>query len=298
MRDVLPAIDRWIERRERFAVAIVTATWGSSPRPVGSVLAVSEHSEAVGSVSGGCVEAAVISASLEVIQTGVPRRMRFDAVSPEEIWKVGLSCGGEIEVWVFPGWTETDALGWVAAAQAVRDRQATQLILPHPEGGDAFVWALNPPDRLVIVGGAHVSIPLIEMAHTMDFETVLIEPRASLALPSRFPCPPKVVCPKWPEEALQEIGLDSRCFVVTLSHDPKLDDAALRVAMRSPAVYIGALGSRTTHAQRCERFLAEGFTKSEIARIRGPVGLSIGAKSPAEIALSILAEIVQVRHVA
>lgn len=291
MRDVLPAIDRWIERGERFAVAVVIATWGSSPRPVGSALAVSESGESSGSVSGGCVEAAVVEAALRVIQSGCAERLTFDAVSPEEIWKIGLSCGGQIEVWVFP----PDA-AWFKAADRVRRRAECSLELANPSGGDPFRWKLDPPDRLIVIGGVHIAIPLIAMAKELDFETVLIEPRTGLVTEGRFGIPPDLIIGKWPEEAFGDLGLDSRSFVVTLSHDPKLDDPALRASLRSSAAYVGALGSRTTHAQRRERLLGEGFTGEEIDRIRGPVGLSIGAKSPGEIALSILAEIVQVRR--
>ncbi len=291
MRDVLPAIDRWIERGERFAVAVVTATWGSSPRPVGSALAVSESGESSGSVSGGCVEAAVVESALRVIQSCRAERLTFDAVSPDELWKIGLSCGGQIEVWVFP----PDA-AWFDAADSVRRRVAYSLGLANPDGGEPFPWVLDPPDRLIVIGGVHIAIPLIAMAKELDFETVLVEPRAGLTADGRFTTAPDLIVGKWPEEALGDLGLDTRSFVVTLSHDPKLDDPALRSAMRSSAAYIGALGSRTTHTQRRERLLAEGFGHEEVDRIRGPVGLAIGGKTPGEIALSILAEIVQVRR--
>ncbi len=161
-------------------------------------------------------------------------------------------------------------------------------------GNDWFVHAHTPPYRVVVVGAVHISQPLVQMAALSGLDAIVIDPRSAFATEARFPGV-KIVN-SWPDEALAEIGPDSRTAVVTLTHDPKLDDAALGVALRSPAFYIGSLGSTRTHAARCKRLARAGFSDSEISRICGPVGLAIAARTPAEIATAILAQIVSVRR--
>ena len=157
-----------------------------------------------------------------------------------------------------------------------------------------FVQAFNPPLRMIVVGAVHIAQSLAPMAALAGYEVVLVDPRRGWANEARFPG--QRIVDAWPDEALEALALDRRTAVVLLSHDPKLDDPALAVALRSPVFYIGALGSRKTQAKRRERLTAEGFGKSELDRIHGPVGLPLGARSPAEIAVSILAEVTQVRH--
>ena len=162
----------------------------------------------------------------------------------------------------------------------------------QPDG--LFVQAFNPPLRMIVVGAVHIAQSLAPMAALTGYEVVLVDPRKGWANEARFPG--QRIVDAWPDEALEALGLDRRTAVVLLSHDPKLDDPALAVALRSAVFYIGALGSRKTQAKRRERMTAEGFSESEIDRIHGPVGLPLGARSPAEIAVSILAEVTQVRH--
>ncbi len=162
------------------------------------------------------------------------------------------------------------------------------------EQDELFVQAFNPPLRLIVVGAVHIAQSLAPMASLTGYEVILVDPRKGWANEARFPG--QQIVDAWPDEALQSLAPDRRTAVVLLSHDPKLDDPALAVALRSPVFYIGALGSRKTQAKRRERMTQEGFSESELDRIHGPVGLPLGARSPAEIAVSILAEITQVRH--
>jgi len=160
--------------------------------------------------------------------------------------------------------------------------------------GAIFIQVFNPPPRLVIVGAVHIAQPLAPMAAMLGLAVTVIDPRQAFATPERMPG--VTIVSDWPDAAMAALAPDRRTAVVTLTHDPKLDDPALDVALRSKAFYVGALGSRRTHAARLERLAARGLDAAALARIRGPVGLDIGAVSPAEIAVSILAEIIQVRH--
>ncbi|MDG2269993.1 MAG: XdhC family protein [Alphaproteobacteria bacterium] len=159
-------------------------------------------------------------------------------------------------------------------------------------GTPLFVQVFNPPKRMIIVGAVHIAQPLMTLAQTSGYEVVIVDPRGAFATRDRFPG--VTLSEDWPDEALETLRIDNRSAVVTLTHDPKLDDPALHVALRSEAFYIGSLGSRKTHGRRVERLTEDGYTEEEIARIHAPVGLSINAKSPAEIAISIMAQITQV----
>ncbi len=174
-----------------------------------------------------------------------------------------------------------------AARQAlINDRSGQQ--------DGVFIQVFNPPLRLILIGAVHIAQALIPMARLCGYEPTVVEPRAAWSEGERMPG--VNLCTEWPDVALQQLAIDKRTAVVSLSHDPKLDDPALRIALGSPAFYVGALGSRRTHAARIERLLAEGLTRAAIDRLHAPVGLAIGADSPAEIALSILAQMTLVRH--
>ncbi len=160
--------------------------------------------------------------------------------------------------------------------------------------GEMFIQAFNPPKRLVIVGAVHIAQPLVDIAKTAGFAVVIVDPRGAFATRDRFP--DIELSEDWPDDALTALAIDNRTAVVTLTHDPKLDDPALQIALRSNAFYIGSLGSKKTHAGRIERLTEAGLTEAEIARIHAPIGLAIGAKSPAEIAISIMAQITEVLH--
>lgn len=166
------------------------------------------------------------------------------------------------------------------------DRSATVAV----GGRDLFLHVFNPPLRLIVVGAVHVAQPLALMAQTCGYDVTIVDPRKAWSDPSRFPG--ITVLDSWPDDALETLAPDHRTAIVTLTHDPKIDDPALHVALRSVAFYIGSLGSKRTHAKRLERLQQEGFSARETGRIQGPVGLDIGARTPAEIALSVMAEVV------
>lgn len=297
MHDILPFLSA--HEGQPVAIAIVVETWGSSPRPVGSMMAVTPDGRIAGSVSGGCVEGAVIDTALRVIGSGQPEELEFKELSPEDVWAVGLSCGGRIKVLVILASDPAMA----GAREFASSRRPFSLAINglavtlHP-GVDSNGLFYPAPERLIVVGGVHIAVPLLAFARELGFETILIEPRASFADAARFPVPPDQVFAAWPGDVLgTAVEVDASTYAVLLTHDPKIDDQALQFLLRSEAAYVGCLGSRTTQAQRRERLTAEGYLAEEVGRIRGPVGLAIGAKTPAEIALSIVAEIVQLRRI-
>ena len=180
----------------------------------------------------------------------------------------------------------------LAAAVKLIERDASGQI--ETEGRRIFVHVHNPPARLIVVGAVHIAQALMPMAALAGYAVTVVDPRRAFATDARFPT--VTLSDDWPDEAMEKLAPDARTAVVTLTHDPKLDDPALTVALRSPAFYVGCLGSKRTHAKRVERLKAQGLSDAEIGRIHGPVGLPIHAISPAEIAISILAEITQVRR--
>ena len=193
-----------------------------------------------------------------------------------------------IQKLVYP--TEKQGESWLIEATSqvlISDRGA---VVEGPDG-DWFLNPFNPPLRLILVGAVHIAQPLALIGSLAGYDVTVIDPRTSFASAERFPDVALVT--DWPDEAMAALAPDARTAIVTLTHDPKLDDPALHAALRSPAFYIGSLGSKKTHAARVARLAEAGFTEDEIARIHGPVGLSIGAKSPAEIAISIMAEITE-----
>ena len=307
----------WHRAGKGAALATVVETWGSAPRPVGSQLAISGGSEIIGSVSGGCVEGAVVAEALEALEDGRCRILDF-GVSDDQAFEVGLACGGRIRVMVEPvgrgkGWNP-ELLEALVAARAERRAVAvaidtanwTREIIgyeadPARFDGDRsgfdeanparFVAIHNPPLRLAIVGAAHIAQPLFMMAGVAGYAVTVIDPREAFASESRFPGAKLVH--DWPDAALAAHGLDIRTAVVALTHDPKIDDPALAAAIASPAFYIGALGSTRSHAKRVARLAEAGFAEGRMARIDAPIGLDIGARSPAEIAVAILAEMTE-----
>ncbi len=180
-----------------------------------------------------------------------------------------------------------DDLEALAVRAAARDQSGPAEF----QGEDWFINVFNPPIALVIVGAVHIAQPLSRMASTLGWRVGVIDPRTAFASEARFPG--VTLSHAWPDQALAEFGVTSRTAVVTLTHDPKLDDPALQEALRSRAFYVGALGSRKTHASRCARLEAAGFSGEAVSRIRGPVGLSINARTPGEIAVSILGQIIE-----
>jgi xanthine dehydrogenase accessory factor len=348
MRIIMDDLVRWIAAGERIALATVVAAEGSSPRPVGSRMAVTASSQMVGSVSGGCVEGAVFQEAQEVLSGRPPKRIRYGVVD-ETGWEVGLACGGTIEVYVEPlvevhrrliaaleageivalatrldsaprhrggrhllawpdGRLEGDrslAPGLTALfpgpAAELRRRPAGPALsavegpVPSAAEGDVFLEVFAPPPTLVIVGAVHVAVPLVTLAQALGFHVQVVDARRAFATRERFPTADELIV-AWPQKALKAEELGPQHCVVILTHDPKFDLPALQIALRSRAGYIGLIGSRTTQAKRLAALREAGFGEAELARVHGPVGLDLGGRRPAEIALAILAEIVAVRH--
>ena len=304
----------WFRDGTGAALATVVETWGSAPRRVGAQLVVGGGGQIEGSVSGGCVEGAVIVEALEAIEEGKHRVLEF-GVSDDDAFAVGLACGGTIRVLVEPvgaalpeamlselveARSGRESLAYEVninsgARRIVRDGYANRLRMDRSgfeEDGETFVAVHNPPLRLIVVGAVHIAQALVPMAQIAGYDPAVIDPRETFASEARFPG--VTLRHDWPDEAVEELGLDARTALVLLTHDPKLDDPALIAALRSDVFYIGALGSTRTHAKRVERMKAEGMTDEDIARIHGPIGLDIGAAGPSEIAVAVLAQMTQV----
>ncbi len=340
MKDVLNQLITWQQAGEDIALATVVQTWGSSPRGVGARMGITAGGKMTGSVSGGCVEAAVIESAQEVIRTRRPRLLHF-GVADETAWEVGLACGGSIEVFVQPldpqrfealrraieagqpaadvtilrgpqdllgqglVWAEGQDLSATltgellegatqAARSALAEGQPCRAALPGEEM-EVFVDVILPAPTLVIVGGVHISIALARLAKVLGYQTVIIDPRRAFANPERFTDADRLI-QAWPDEALDSLSLSHSAAVAVLTHDPKLDDPALLKALPGPAFYVGALGSKTTQARRRARLLAAGLSEAQVDRLHAPIGLDLDARSPEEIALAILAEIVAARN--
>ncbi len=314
--DNIPGVALGWHRAGKGAVlATVVETWGSAPRPVGSHLAISGAGELEGSVSGGCVEGAVVAEAFDALESGASKLLTY-GVSDDEAFGVGLACGGTIRIMVQPvgaGMSE-DALADVVTAIEARkpvayvvDTEAWTARLSGPdefgarfrsdrsgfeEDGKTFVSVHNPPLRMAVVGAVHIAQFLVPMARMAGYDPFLVDPREAFASETRFP--DTTISHDWPDEALEGWGIDARTAVVTLTHDPKIDDPAIRVALGSDCFYLGCLGSTRTHGKRVDRLREAGFGEEDIARIHAPVGLDIGAKSPAEIAVSVLAQVTEV----
>lgn len=315
----------WQSEGRTVALATVIANRGSSPRAVGSQVVIDDKGLFEGSVSGGCLEGVVITEGLETMKTGIPRRLFFGMTQGDR-WEAGLACGGEVEIVVekAPAVTvlrdlaalrqecsgicvvtnlasgaktlvkmdsceEAEALASWMRDSVAQVRAGERSVLLEEEGVSYFFHGLFAPLQLVIIGAVHIAQPLARMALLTGYQVVIIDPRQAFGAKERFP--DTEIIDAWPDEALQDMKIHSRTALVALTHDPKLDDPALGEALRSDAFYVGALGSRKTHAARRERLEEAGFTKETIERIHGPVGLPIGAVTPEEIALSIMAQI-------
>jgi xanthine dehydrogenase accessory factor len=296
-------------RRAGHAVTLVTVveTWGSAPRPPGALLAVRGDGVVSGSVSGGCVEDDLIARVKAGERTALPSMIAY-GISKEEAARFGLPCGGTLRLLQEPltgtAWVEqllartaahelvartlTIATGEVTLARASRE-QAMAF------DGTQLTTLFGPRWRVLLVGAGQLSQAVAQVAQLIDFEVLVCDPREEYAL--TLDVPGAIRMPGMPDDVVRELGCDAHTAVVALTHDPKLDDMALLEALRSGAFYVGALGSSRNQARRKER-LAEhfGLTEAELARLYGPVGLRIGAKTPAEIAVSIVAQIVECKN--
>ena len=291
----------WEIKGTEMALAIVLKTWGSSPRQPGSMMLIREDGHLVGSVSGGCVEGAVIVGSQQIMKENKSELMEF-GVADEDAWSVGLSCGGKISVFVCPRYRIEEGL-FQKLCDVKNSRESIILECDIQKGSisiindkareseNVFNIEVTAKPRLLIVGAVHISQHLIPMAKEVGFDVVLIDPRSHFGTSERLPG--VEVSNDWPDEALKQLELSDKDCLVTLTHDPKIDDPALQIALASPLFSICCLGSKRTHAARKNRLLNSGITEKKFDRIHGPAGLDINAKTPAEIAISILAELIK-----
>jgi xanthine dehydrogenase accessory factor len=328
---VLETADAWLKAGQRVAWATVVGTWRSSLRPLGSQMVIASDGQFAGSVSGGCVEGAVIEAAGTLLSGGQPTTLAY-GVSSESAWEVGLPCGGKIEIFLTELqrpmleslldarrrrrtlacltdlelrtqelWQPGDPSSLIGEDEALRERvahafRAEQSELIELPGRRVFAGVNASPLRLVVVGAVHLSQVLAQLAEPFGFELIVVDPRTAFATPERFPG--ARLLHDWPDAALGAIGLDRRTAVVVLSHDAKIDEPALSAALRGDCFYVGALGSRRTQEARRRRLAGEGISEAALDRLHGPIGLDIGALTTPEIAVSILAELIQVRRAA
>ena len=336
MKEVLEDIRNWQSKNEPIALATVVQTWGSAPRKAGAKMAIMADGSISGSVSGGCVEGAVFEEGTEALETDTPKLLHYGVADETawdvglacggiiEVFVEPLETavfqtvadiidhdrsGDNITIIQGPddllgnklvlgrdgqrlGSLGSDALDEQATASAKGIAKSQRIWLS--EEVEIFIDAYRPALSLIIVGGVHIAQALVPMAKLAGYAPYIIDPREAFGSEARFPG--ERVINDWPDEALQEVGVDARTALVLLTHDPKLDDPALQIALNSNAFYIGALGSTRTHAKRVARLEAAGFSADQIDRINGPIGLDIGAASPPEIAVSILAQMVATRR--
>jgi xanthine dehydrogenase accessory factor len=328
--DPLETALSWRDEGRDVALATVVQTWGSAPQPVGSRLVIDGKGNFEGSVSGGCVEGAVIVEAEDVIASGKPRLLTF-GVSDETAFEAGLACGGTIRVFVERLESAPEESNAALYKKVISDRAgrrpavlvtdlatgAQELLHRGDEGrrpaladslsrafagsggavvpgekGELFLDVHLPPLQLIVIGAVHIAQHLAPLAVAAGYAVTIVDPRQAFATRERFPEVRLIA--EWPDEVLPDFALDEHTAMVLLTHDPKIDDVALKAALASDCFYIGALGSKRTHAARRERLLEAGISEQALARIHAPIGLDIGATGPVEIAVSIMAEITAV----
>ena len=333
MKDIVETLERWSAAGERFALATVINVDGSAPRDEGATMLISADGKIAGSVSGGCVEGAVVDEAQSVLANGAPKIVRY-GINKNMMWDVGLSCGGAIDVFIErfeAGGMPVDLSLPVAVCTVVRgpDRVGRKRIV-YADGragggtGDAaldrridelahaalargvaarhstgehqvFIVPLLPDPRLIVVGAVHIAVALCELATRAGFAVTVVDPRERLNNRERFPAARRLVV-GWPEDELPGLRPDENTYVAVLTHDEKFDDPTLAYVLRCPVRYVGAIGSRKTQAQRRLRLERAGFPAATIDAVHAPIGLDIGAQSPEEIAVAILAEMIAAKH--
>ena len=319
--DVLGAARDWLDKEGRVALATVIGTWGSAPVSVGGQMVVAPDGRFEGSVSGGCVEGEVIAEAEDILAGGAPKTLDF-GVADETAWQVGLPCGGQIRVFIerldkasglplldraidartsrrglvvrtnlADGRREVferdDARADASIAKRFDSGESELQVTPD---GEVFLHAVVPPARVLVIGATHIGQILAQLVKLAGYEVVVIDPRTAFAAEARFPG--IRLDTEWPQDTIPKIGLDAYTAVVALAHVGHIDDEALKLALRSNCFYVGALGSKRNHAKRTQRLKDAGFGDAEIARIHSPIGINIGAHSPPEIAIAIMAELV------
>jgi len=305
--EVLKRSAEWIDEGRRVLLVTVVKTWGSSPRPEGAMLAVREDGLVVGSVSGGCIEDDIVDRTRREGQKATRCEVVTYGVTADEARRFGLPCGGTIQLVVEPLTRES------GIRALLREVEAGHLVTRRLELGSGFA-TLHPAQavdglafdgktlttihgpryRMLVIGASQLSKYLAEIAVGLDYQVTICDPRDEYT--ETWDIPGVTLVRTMPDDTVKAMNLDERCAVVALTHDPKLDDLALMEALKSPAFYIGALGSRANNAKRRERLREFDLTDEEIARLHGPIGLYIGSRTPPEIAISILAEITAIKN--
>jgi xanthine dehydrogenase accessory factor len=346
MRDVFFEIETWCKQGKPIAIATNVKKEGSSLRPLGAKMAMTNTQEISGSVTGGCIEGAVYEEAQAVIKSGQPKLLHYGVVDSDTPWDVGLSCGGSLDVFV----ESLDSTTWreiypelqsclannqmAAIATVISGAGLGQKMMIYPNGctlgslgnpalnfqvqnwlqhlidvqetsshtfleGDeqveVFGEIIAPAARMVVIGAVHIAIPLVALAKTLGYHTIVIDPRSAFATRERFPHVDELII-EWPSTALEKIHPDEATYIAVISHDEKLDNPALQIALASPARYVGVLGARKNIPKRLAALKESGITDEQLARLHAPIGLNLGAILPDEIALSILAEVVASRH--
>ncbi|MEW2331415.1 XdhC/CoxI family protein [Micromonospora chersina] len=336
MRDIADGLIAWRAAGVAFAVATVVRTWRSAPRQPGAAMAVSAHGEVLGSVSGGCVEAAVYELCLASVETGTAHIQTY-GVSDDDAFDVGLTCGGTIEILVRPdtALTEPDEVlaairtGRPVATASVEDAQL--VVWPDRVAGSlgdpdldraaaqqaagmlalgttgtihlgrqgeqrrdevsVFVQSYLPPPRMIVFGAIDYAAAVARIGRFLGYHVTVCDARPVFATRRRFPEADDLVV-QWPHKYLESTTVDERTVLCVLTHDPKFDVPLLKLALRTPARYIGAMGSRRTHSDRLRRLREEGVDEAALARLSSPIGLDLGARTPEETAVAIAAEII------
>ena len=350
MRDILSALHNWWDSAEPIALATVVDVRKSAPRQPGAAMAVSSSGEVAGSVSGGCVEGAVFELAQQVLRSGVPELAAY-GYSDDEAFAVGLTCGGELDVFVErvdP--VDTPSFGRLLDDVAAERPVAVATVIDTPPDNDddpirgakmligadwydgalgvegleiavvddargmleqgrtserrygrqgqrrlddvrVFISSFAPRPRMFVFGAIDYAAAVARIGHFLGYHVTVCDARSTFATPKRFPDADEVIV-DWPHRFLQRVTLDQRTAICVLTHDPKFDVPLLEVALRSPASYIGAMGSRRTHDERLERLRERGLTPAQLARLHSPIGLDLGARTPEETAVSIAAELI------
>jgi xanthine dehydrogenase accessory factor len=305
--EVLKRCADWLDAGRRVLLVTVVKTWGSSPRPPGAMLAVRDDGLVEGSVSGGCIEDDIVGRVRHDGMTATKCEAVTYGVSADEARRFGLPCGGTIQLVLEPLTKESGIRALLAAieggtlvarrldlATGAATLSPAQASLDLAFDGRVLTTVHGPRYRMLVIGASQLSKYLAQIAVGLDYQVTICDPRVEYT--ATWDVPGVTLVKTMPDDTVQAMRLDERCAVVALTHDPKLDDLALMEALKSPAFYVGALGSRANNAKRRERLLEFDLTADEIARLHGPIGLYIGSRTPPEIAISILAEITAVKN--
>ena len=305
--EVLRKSADWVDEGRRVLLVTVVKTWGSSPRPEGAMLAVREDGYVVGSVSGGCIEDDIVDRTRREGQRATKCEVVTYGVSADEARRFGLPCGGTIQLVLEPLTRESGMRALLREVEtghlvARRLDLASGFATLHPAqasdglsfDGKVLRTIHGPRYRMLVIGASQLSKYLAQIAVGLDYQVTICDPREEYT--ETWDVPGVTLVRTMPDDTAQAMHLDERCAVVALTHDPKLDDLALMEALKSPAFYVGALGSRANNAKRRERLREFDLTDEQIARLHGPIGLYIGSRTPPEIAISILAEITAVKN--